>query len=226
MLMLVTMTANAQKDVTKFLGIPVDGYKAEMKKNLINKGFTYDSQKDVFEGEFNGQDVLVSIVTNNNKVYRIMVRDATPCSETDIKIRFNNLCHQFEKTPKYVATHLGEKSYIIPDGEDISYEMLVHNKRYEASYYQAPDPELIDTLAMQQRIWDVLLQEYTQEQIENPTEKQKEKIQEIFQKESISIALDLMEKKIVWFMINESYGQYYILMYYDNEYNHANGEDL
>ena len=34
------------------------------------------------------------------------------------------------------------------------------------------------------------------------------------------------EMKPVWFRICESYGEYYITMFYDNEYNHANGEDL
>lgn len=32
--------------------------------------------------------------------------------------------------------------------------------------------------------------------------------------------------KPVWFMISEHYGKYYITMFYDNEYNRANGEDL
>ena len=35
-----------------------------------------------------------------------------------------------------------------------------------------------------------------------------------------------MEKKVVWFMISEHYGKYYISMFYDNEYNHSDGEDL
>ena len=56
--------AYAQKDVTTFLGIPVDGYKNEMKQKLIAKGFTYDSNNDLFEGEFNGYDVNVYIATN------------------------------------------------------------------------------------------------------------------------------------------------------------------
>ena len=30
----------------------------------------------------------------------------------------------------------------------------------------------------------------------------------------------------VWFMIDERYGEYRILMYYDNKLNQANGEDL
>ena len=35
-----------------------------------------------------------------------------------------------------------------------------------------------------------------------------------------------MSNKLVWFMIDEMYGDYYILLYYDNGYNHADGEDL
>ena len=35
-----------------------------------------------------------------------------------------------------------------------------------------------------------------------------------------------MTNNYVWFMIVEHAGEYYITMYYDNEYNHADGEDL
>lgn len=97
MLLLVSASASAQKDVTKFLGIPVDGYKSEMRKKLIDKGFTYNAQYDYLEGEFNGRNVIVSIITNNNKVWRIIVLDVNSCGEADIKIRFNNLCAQFAK---------------------------------------------------------------------------------------------------------------------------------
>ena len=38
--------------------------------------------------------------------------------------------------------------------------------------------------------------------------------------------MDLIAKKSVWFRINEMDGGYYINMFYDNEYNRANGEDL
>ena len=222
------MTAMAQKrDVTKFLGIPVDGYKAEMKKELIAKGFTYNAEGDYFDGEFNGRDVIVSIATNNNKVWRIMVKDATPSSETDIKIRFNNLCAQFAKNDKkYTPVTLGEQGYMIPEGEDISYEMTVHNKRYEAAYFQALDAECIDTLAAQQQLKTILLQKYTQEELDNPTEKLQEEIQNTIEKESLILAIEMLEKKSVWFLISEQNGKYYIVMYYDNEYNMANGEDL
>ncbi len=225
-LMLVSMTAAAQKDVTKFLGIPVDGYKSEMKKKLIDKGFTYNPQYDFLDGEFNGRNVHVYIVTNNNKVWRIMVADANPCSETDIKIRFNTLCRQFSKNPKYVPANFEDDNYIISESEDISYEMLVHKKRYEAAFYQIPEPSLIDSIALNRKIREVLLQEYTQEEIENPTKKQKEKIDTVIEYETKKVYFELMEKKNVWFMISETYGEYFISLFYDNEYNHSDGEDL
>lgn len=120
----------------------------------------------------------------------------------------------------------GEKEYTIPESEDISYEMLVNNKRYEAAYFQAIDPEMVDTLALQNRVREVLLRKYNQEVLDNPTDEQRKEIASIIENEQADIALDLVEKKIVWFMIGERFGQYYIIMYYDNEYNHSDGEDL
>ncbi len=226
MLLVVSMTTAAQKDVTKFLGIPVDGYKTEMKKKLMDKGFTYNSENDFFEGEFNGVDVHVYVITNNNKVCRIMVCDKNFCGETNIKIRFNKLCRQFAKNHKYIATNMGEKEYIIPAEEKISYEMLVHKKRYEASYYQYPDTSTMDTLGVQNRIKNILLQKYTQEEIDNPSDKQREMMESIRNDEIKKIFFEMLVRKSVWFMICENYGQYYISLFYDNEYNRSDGEDL
>ena len=204
----------------------MDGYKAEMKKKLTAKGFTYNAQNDFFEGEFNGHDVRVYIVTNNNKVWRIMVCDKYRCGEGNIKIRFNNLCRQFAKNKKYLAANMGESDYTLSDSENISYEMLVHKKRYDAAYFQVLAPPSADTLATRSRVKEALLQEYTQDEIDNPSDKQREKMESIATREAASIAFEMMEKKRVWFMICESYGQYYITMFYDNEYNHSDGEDL
>lgn len=166
-----------ERIVTKFLGIPVDGTKNEMIQKLKNKDFKYDSTYDILEGEFNGKDVSVLIVTNNNKVYRICVIDNHKCDEGQIKIRFNTLCKQFENNSKYISV----SDFTLSDKEDISYEMSVHNKVYQAFYYQ------------------FYSETDTEEEIEN---------------------------RIVWFTINEQYGQYQIVMYYDNLYNQANGDDL
>jgi len=96
MLFVFSTALYAQKDVTKFLGIPVDGAKTAMIQKLKAKGFQYNSSGDYLTGEFNGRNVLLKVVTNNNKVYRIAVTDAKNSNETDIKIRFNTLCRQFK----------------------------------------------------------------------------------------------------------------------------------
>ena len=141
MLFVFSTALYAQKDVTKFLGIPVDGTKTAMIQKLKAKGFQYNSSGDYLTGEFNGRDVRISVVTNNNKVYRIMVVDDNNSDETSIKIRFNTLCRQFENNKKYIP--LGD--YTLSEEEDISYEMTVNNKRYEAVYYQ--QPEITDSTA-------------------------------------------------------------------------------
>ena len=219
-LLVASVTLFAQSDVTKFLGIPVDGFKPDMIRKLKEKGFVstaYD--KDVLEGEFNGRDVNISVVTNNNKVYRIVVRDANSSSETSIKIRFNNLCQQFANNSKYTTSFLTSvDDYIIPEDEDISYEMAVNNKRYQASFYQKPD-----SIAQQKNLENYrnsLLEKYTEEELSDSTTVNK------FLLETMSYAWDILAKKSVWFMIFEFSGEYYIVMYYDNVYNEANGEDL
>lgn len=219
-MVMFSMIAVAQTDVTTFLGIPIDGTKSAMKEKLIGKGFvpkTVDGT-EFFEGEFNGIDVRIYIATNNNKVYRLMVCDAKTQSEANIKIRFNNLVSQFKNNKRYTFTD----DYTISESERISYEMTVNKKNYDAVFYQIPDMEKVDTLALQAQVRNELLQKFTPEQLENPTEELTQEAQSI----AVRIGLELVLKKLVWFRICESYGEYYIAMYYDNEYNHANGEDL
>lgn len=172
-LLLFSIAAYAQKDVTRFLGIPVDGTKSEMIRQLQAKGFRSIPYIDeLLEGEFNGRHVYVGVGTNNNRVYRIMVSDANPTDERNIQIRFNNLYWQFAYNNKYRSF----SGHEIPDDENISYEMTVNKKRYEAAFFQTGGN---------------------------------------------------LFNKIVWFMIDQrSYGKYAIVMFYDNKYNQANGEDL
>ena len=215
--MVSSVATFAQSDVTTFLGIPVDGYKSDMIQALKSKGFVSSSyDKNILQGEFNGTNVSIHVATNNNKVYRLMLCDENTTDELAIRLRFNKLCNQFVANGRYVT--FGE--YKIPEDEDISYQMSVHKKRYEAIFYQAPN--ITDTLALQNNVKAMLLTKYTEEQIANPTEE--------IQKDMMSIALDysmkLVAMKPVWFMISEYGGKYYITMYYDNEYNRANGEDL
>ena len=175
LLLLIAMTPSfaQEKDVTKFLGIPVDGTKAEMIAKLKEKGFTQvDYDEDVIlEGQFNGTDVYIFVVANNNKVYRIMVSDKNKRSETDIKIRFNILCNQFNENNKYISL----EDYTISEDEDISYQIRVKNKRYQAVFYQANNEFIINEL----------LSKFTKDQLANIdklSEKDQNDISSIYQK--------------------------------------------
>ena len=220
-LIIFSATLLAQKDVTKFLGIPVDGSKSAMIQKLKAKGFTSSSiDKDILVGEFNGIDVTIYIVTNGDKVCRIMVRDVVHINEADIKIRFNTLCRQFQNNKKYLSELFLSPDYTLSEDENISYEMTVNNKRYEADYIQLPT--VVDTVAIQEEMQLAILSKYTEDEISNPTEDLKNKMSMT----ALSYMVEKYLKRSVWFMINGSYGKYYITMYYDNGYNMANGEDL
>ncbi len=126
---LATTESFAQNTLT-FLGIPIDGLKKEMIAKLEAKGYEYDESVDALFGEFNGRQVGISVQTVNNRVWRLAVVDLNQDDETNIKIRFNWLFEQLSNSPKYKLNH-GTK---IADTEDISYEITVHNKRYEAGF--------------------------------------------------------------------------------------------
>ena len=208
--------SNAQKDVTQFLDIPVDGYKPEMIKKIKSRGFTIDNEiEDVLSGEFNGTQVYISILTNNNKVWRIAVWDENTTDETNIKIRFNKLIRQFSKNNRYReeedSTLVG---YTIPKDEDISYEMSVNNKRYEAIFkqkslkYDSLNEEIVKFEA-KDTLNDDEFKKYTKLLIE--------KLGEEFNS----------RYKQVWFMISEeAFDKYRIIIFYENLYNEADGSGL
>lgn len=255
-LLTLTVLCNAQDRALKFLGIPVDGYKSEMIQKLRDKGYTYSKNggEDVLTGEFNGTDVNIYIVTNNNKVWRVYIADDDTRDEYQIKLRFNTLCEQFEKNPRYTALSEDQE---IPMDEDISYEMNVNDKRYEAAFYQIPDdPNLMndieelstrfnnlnsgqqDSLAFEQQVEAMTglfsaLSAYDAETFSKYDADYFVQLGSATEEEQIAMAMTLMEdimsilsNRAVWFTISEYYGGYYISMYYDNGYNRASGEDL
>lgn len=209
-----------QQEVTEFLGIPVDGSKEEMIRKLKEKGFKEDPfTENGLEGEFNGSQVKVSVATNNNKVWRIAVYNAFGQNASNIKINYNRLCEQFRNNEKYTPLVGAISVYEIPEDENISYEISVNDKRYQAAYCQmSPN----DSITVMQDIKPILQEKYTKEQLNNPSKEIKEDILKMIYLHMF----DLWSKRVVWFTIMEIYGEYYIGIFYDNVYNQANGEDL
>ena len=223
LLLITSLFVSAQKDVTTFLGIPVDGTKTEMKKKLMAKGFTpkFEDGTEFLEGEFNGRDVQIYIVTNNNKVYRLMLADKLLVDEANIKIRFNTLVGQFERNSRYSAP-IEIEDQRIPDKEDISYEMNIHKKVYEAVFFQKPDDSKVDTVALKTNLMQAIYSQYTPDQLENADDDMKREMMI----SALVVMEELLRKKSVWFRIADYNGKYGINMFYDNEYNRADGEDL
>ena len=175
-LLMLSLSIFAQRQVTKFLGIPVDGSRTAMIQKLKAKGFRYNSYVNALEGRFNGKDVSIYVQTNNNKVWRISVAYKNEFDKEQIKIQYNLLINQFSNNPRYKVLDAEE----LTDKDDIVQEVSINKKQYEANFGQLPDDKNI-------------------------------------------------KNRLVWFTIVENpfkYQEYYIMLFYENGYNEANGEDL
>ncbi len=212
-------------EVLKFLGFPVDGSKEKMIQNLRTKGFTYNAKYDNLTGKFNGHDASIYISTNYGKVDRVYVGNYNETkSEAEIIIAFNTLLKQFEGNSKYTSLVPNES---IKSGEDISYEMSVNNKRYQASFWLLPQIDTVEFYNHMNLLYSAKFNNlHTDEEAYNKlTEEEKEKLRI----EMLIVLCDELEKRAigcVWFMIHEEYGEYSIGIYYDNLKNRPNGEDL
>lgn len=138
-LLMLSLSIFAQRQVTKFLGIPVDGSRTAMIQKLKDKGFTYNSYSDRLEGQFNGTDVLIDVQTNKNKVWRIVVAYKNSFNKEQIKTEYNSLINQFANNPRYKVLNVEG----LTDKDDIYHEVSINKKQYQADFGQLPDDENI-----------------------------------------------------------------------------------
>ena len=230
-ILIMCFTVFGQSESTlKFLGIPVDGSKSEMVAALKDKGFRYDSNSGFLVGDFNGRESHIGIVENHGKVYRVVVFDANTYDAGQIKIRFNNLIHQFENSNgKYYYTVPNNP---IPEDEDISYEISVNNKQYSAEFIYNP---LYGNDELRDRLINEVIEELGLEKIKDEKTaggitygefySDKDKYNQLISS-LVGLKIIQMSNSSVWFTICNHYGEYFIGIYYDNLINKPNGEDL
>jgi len=143
----------------KFLGIPIDGTETQFVSKLKAKGFTDSSTYESYKGQFNGKNVDVYIHTNHNLVDRVYV--AFPYTNEDgIRTEFDRLLRQFKDNGKYMDLVMNEE---IPKDDDISYEISVHNKRYQASFSYFDSDR--DPVAFMNDLLDGFSEFFTDEQL-------------------------------------------------------------
>lgn len=208
----------SQNLAVKFMGIPVDGTKSEMINALKVKGFNYNSNNDYLTGTFNGMNVIVNVSTYKNKVDRIMVTNSEPINGQQIKSQYNELVSQFNNNEKYIKP--GESDYNIPEKEDIYLGIAVDKKRYQAIYYQMinfKDPNDVKNFSKY-----IYSKTDSTSLSKLPQNEQLKKVKEV----SAQFLTEVAPKRVVWFMISGELEDYYISLFYDNEYNRPNGEDL
>ncbi len=147
MLIGIGEAATAQ-EVTKFLGIPVEGPSWRMTRALLKKGYerlNYDNRH--LRGIFNGRECEIFIVTGNGgDVFRIIVKgDVGTAGRTAAD--YNDLLLQFNANDRYIEDGQNRP---IPPGEDVYRKMVDGSQEYRASFLQNP----ADTAGLQYRsVW-------------------------------------------------------------------------
>lgn len=214
---MISFIAFAQTPATfKFMGVPVDGSKRDVISALVEKGFVYNEKGDILSGQFNGQQSMILINENNGKVYRIIVAQENPSyNEAEIRIAYNNLIQQFRDNPKYEEN---EPNEFISETEDISYEMIVHNKLYDAIFTFNPTYNWTEEDWSKAR--ENIKNEIEAKQFPSPEEKLNAYLS------AVANYSKSFPQGIVWFRIFEQYGKYGIGIYYENWDNKPKGEDL
>lgn len=222
LLLLCSIYSQAQTSVEplKFLGTPIDGSKAEMIKALKSKGFVLNDAYGTpfYEGVFNGDKVSVFVDDYRGKVWRVYV--ACPSvSESEIKIRFNNLVAQFNSlSDKYLPL---DSVQIISDDENIGYNILVHHKRYVSRYVKKLSDEDHKKIVLDIR------KKYSDDWSDNNNLTAEQF--EVYKAELYDEYLKVLMTNEVWFMIhkdNRLIDSYNIGIYYDNNNNYQTSDDL
>ena len=203
--------APEDSDVLTFMGIPIDGPEEQMAGRLKEKGFSGYSWNEYLEGIFNGENVRVFIGTNHGIVDRIKV--VFPYTEERLnKIKYNTLISRLNRNPKYAELR---ENKVIPEDEDISYGINLHDKVYDAIYY----------LLRQ----DVDANSWKEDFYREYNARYKKPLSGLTQIEIEEVLFCLPRRisdavsGVVWFTLPN---EYRIELYYDNLKNRPRGEDL
>ena len=203
------LTTTARNDVTKFLGISVDGTLENMILKLKQKGFE-NVGEDWLKGFYNGRLVtLTPISLRDNKVCRIMIIYYTTNNDKDIIKQYNSLCEQFCENENYDGYLYNLEELYIPENENIADEIMKDPEKYKMGFRQATT------------------------NLSDPPYFKNEAEKEQWYKNSI-VVIDFLEHNRVWFKIYKDSEyisvkdeKYVLVIYYDNLLNvPQQGDDL
>lgn len=134
-----SLSISAQREVTTFMGIPIDGTTENMIRELNNKNFKLLSQHGyngniIMEGMFNGDWAQIMIFHNRNLVHSIVVSIRLTGAKA-AKTAFNHIHAQMSRSWKYWP-HQDSSIPYIPNNADIDYELRCDNDKYKLDFSQ------------------------------------------------------------------------------------------
>ena len=133
LILLFAATAPAQ-EVIDFMGIPIDGTKADVLAKLKEKGFRETDNPNTLEGMLDDIPVEAIVLENTRvNVYGIELRHEMGCDEAEAIERYNSLLLKFRNDPKYNDGF----SELIPEGEPIAQRLRSDTNVYTAYFTQA-----------------------------------------------------------------------------------------
>lgn len=131
-LVLFAVTASAQ-EVIDFMGIPIDGTKAELFAQLKKKGFRETDKPNLLVGLFDDLSVeVVALDNSRDQVYEMDLRHEMGNDETLAIERYNGLLLKFRNDPRYNDSY----SELIPEGEPIGEKLRSDRNLYTACFTQ------------------------------------------------------------------------------------------
>lgn len=222
---LISAMSLAQSDVTKFLGIPVDGSVEEMVRKLEAKGFkkTYpydESRSNFFTGNYDGDRNAKIILFSNREgiVYQIRVIKEEQIFNSNLaKYKYNSLVHRFSEKWTYFSANGSE----IPEEEDIDEEFREGKSYYSAFFIQLPD----SLLKVGKTIYDADSKPNSDKTLEETAQTLSFKLRTL---SAINDRLDEAKNKGVLILLKQ-YNitrNYFIAIDYWNGYNDHPDEDL
>lgn len=211
----------AQTSITEFMGVPVDGSTKDLVRKLKAKGFTpAEEGSEVLYGAFNGEEVVLTMDTNEGKVFRVLLVEKKSYSDEGIKARYNELFSQFVENPKYAFV---KGSFFIEDDTDVSFETTVNGTTFQSFFIFSPTSAEEEEL--DRKLQTYMSSKYTEEELLHPSDeviKDNNNYYVTLLKEQES----LLYKRVVRLSISSKGGAYRIAIAFVNSNNAVESIEL
>ncbi len=127
------LTANAQKSITTFMGITVDGSVKEMRQQLLKNGFQ-EADKGIMKGQINGDGYFLFITADNEKVSQLALVEEKGTNDVRTIIdKYNRLIEEYREN-KYYTEYEHNNTIALESKNTCS--NYIHSGWYYAEFFQ------------------------------------------------------------------------------------------